>query len=507
MKFKYIVLCAAVSATLSPLLFAADHFNPKIDPFVQKQMHSPTKKIPYVFVVLNREANLAEADMLPTRNEKVHYVYDTLRKIAIETQAPLVKFLQTKKVKFRQYYIENMIGIENPSSQLLQTIAARSEVKTIKGNPLVRLKLPQKKTFALPSKTESLQAEGNLVSIGATKVWGKFKVYGQDIVIAGQDTGVQWDHPALIHQYRGYENDKVNHHYNWHDAIHGPMNNATPKSRCGYDTKAPCDDYGHGTHTIGTIVGDDGERNQIGVAPKAKWIACKNMDNGIGSPASYIECFEFFLAPYPLNGNPLTDGDPNKAPHIVNNSWGCAPSEGCKGDEILPSLIAMKKAGILVVASAGNDGPRCATINTPPAYHTGLTFSVGAFDHRNGKIASFSSRGPSSINGGVGPNITAPGVSIRSSVPGSRYEALFWSGTSMAGPHVVGAAALLWSANKNLIGKIDETIAIFTDNAEAKTTKENCGGVPGTHIPNNTYGSGLLNVWNAVCKNLGDCTE
>ncbi len=295
--------------------------------------------------------------------------------------------------------------------------------------------------------------------------------------------------------------------YNWHDAIHGRSSLTTKLSSCGYDTQVPCDDFGHGTHTMGTIVGDDGKGNQIGVAPKAQWMACKNMDSGVGSPASYIECFEFFLAPYPLNGNPLKDGDPTKAPHIINNSWGCDLSEGCTGNEILPALEAMKKAGILVVASAGNDGPGCSSIDAPPAWHSGLTLSVGAFNHRNDIIASFSSRGPSALDGGPGPNISAPGIEIRSSVPGKEYASFFWSGTSMAGPHVVGAAALLWSFNKNLIGNIDQTISIIEKGAEAKTTSESCGGVPGSHIPNNTYGHGLLNVEQAVCSQSDNCPK
>ena len=73
--------------------------------------------------------------------------------------------------------------------------------------------------------------------------------------------------------------------------------------------QAPCDDKGHGTHTIGTAIGDDGMGNQIGMAPGAKWIGCRNMDQGNGTPARYIECMEFFLAPYPVGGTPA-QGDP-----------------------------------------------------------------------------------------------------------------------------------------------------------------------------------------------------
>jgi len=91
---------------------------------------------------------------------------------------------------------------------------------------------------------------------------------------------------------------------------------------------APCDDMGHGTHVMGTAVGWDGGENRIGVAPGARWIGCRDMDNGFGTPATYLECFEFFLAPYPVNGTP-EQGDPDLAPDVTNNSWSCPPAEGC----------------------------------------------------------------------------------------------------------------------------------------------------------------------------------
>lgn len=507
MNIKQILISFGILTTLVAPFAAASTLsvNPKIDPFVKGQFHSNQSSKKTVFVILREQADLNMADSLSSREEKARYVYDTLRNKAVSTQGPLVDFLQAKKVKFRQFYIENMIAVENPTADLINTLAARVDVVRIMGNPLFKLRLPKKQEGLAENINHNAGAEQNLVRIGATKVWENDDVHGEGIIVAGQDTGVQWDHPALIHQYRGsLTNGTVDHNYNWHDAIHSPLNTAA-KNSCGYDTVAPCDDHGHGTHTMGTMVGDDGKGNQIGVAPKAKWMACKNMDNGVGSTASYIECFEFFLAPYPLNGNSLKDGDPAKAPHIINNSWGCTKEEGCKGDEILPALQAMKKAGILVVASAGNEGPGCSSIDAPPAWHTGLTLAVGAFNHRNDNIASFSSRGPSLFDNGTGPNLAAPGVIIRSSVPGNRYESAMWSGTSMAGPHVAGAAALLWSYNKNLIGNIAQTISIFENSAEPKTSNQTCGGLPGSHVPNNTYGRGLLNVENAICSQSGHC--
>lgn len=495
---KLLLSIGAVSLLSTPFAHAASlPVSPKIDKFVLKQFKTRAQVNRTVFVVLKKQSDLTAADSIKSRDEKASYVYDTLRTTALSTQNPIVNLLKDRGVSYRQFYIENMIAVYNPSMQLINELAARDDVARIMGNPIVKLRLPKQHLSMGFAKDGGNGPEQSLERVGATKVWEEFKDKGEGIVIAGQDTGVQWDHPAIKHQYRGYAKDgKIDHNYNWHDAIHGPLTSTADKASCGFNSQVPCDDQGHGTHTIGTIVGDDGHGNQIGVAPKAKWVACKNMDRGFGSPASYIECFEYFLAPYPLGGNPLTDGKPEKAPHIINNSWGCTAEEGCNGDEILPALQSMKKAGIFVVASAGNNGPSCSTIDDPPAWHTGLAFTIGAFDHRNDQIAYFSSRGPSQADGGVGPNISAPGVSIRSAYPGNQYTRM--SGTSMAGPHAVGVAALLWSYDNSLIGNIDKSISILENSAEAKTSMQSCGGIPGSSIPNNTYGYGFINIEKAI---------
>lgn len=504
---KILISLGIIAAVSSPWAQAATlPLNPKIDSYVIKQLSNTRKKanITAVLVVLKEQADISAGNTIQDRKERAHYVYDTLRTTALSTQGPLVDFLKSKKAKFRQYYIENMVAVFNPSRALINELAARPDVARIMGNPTVKLKLPKQQQLRSKASDEGNGPEGNVVRMGATKVWDKFNDRGEGIVIAGQDTGVEWTHPALKKKYRGYSADgKIDHNYNWHDAIHVPLTSSRKAGFCGYDNAKPCDDHGHGTHTVGTIVGDDEHGNQIGVAPKAKWIACKNMDQGMGSPASYIECFEFFLAPYPINGNPLTDGNPDKAPNIINNSWGCTREEGCSGDEILPALQAMKETGVYVVASAGNDGPDCSTIQDPPAYHTGLSLTVGAFNHRNDRIAFFSSRGPSAQDGGVGPNIAAPGVYVRSAFPGNTYQ--YMSGTSMAGPDAVGVVALLWSYNKDLIGQIDKTTSIIENSAEPATSAEMCGGIKGSHIPNNTYGYGLINAYKAVCSQAGTC--
>jgi uncharacterized repeat protein (TIGR01451 family) len=247
---------------------------------------------------------------------------------------------------------------------------------------------------------------------------------------------------------------------------------------------------------MGTIVGDDGGSNQIGVAPGARWIGCRNMDNGHGTPATYIECFEFFLAPYPVGGDPMADGDPTKAPHVINNSWVCPPDEGCDWASLQTVVENTRAAGIVVVASAGNQGSGCSTVMYPPAIYD-AAFSVGMTDS-NDNIDSRSSRGPVTVDGSgrLKPDVSAPGVSVRSSLPGGGYG---WKdGTSMAGPHVAGTVALLWSSAPCLIGDVDTTEWIIAHTARPRTTTQGCGGDGPTDVPNNVYGWGIVDALAAV---------
>lgn len=469
----------------------------KLSPYLLKKLAEEPFRGP-VLVKMKQQADLSFATHLATKTQKGRYVYDSLRVTALNTQKKFKDWLDFKKVKYRSFYIVNMLLVENATPELIAEISFRDDVGTIYGNPVVKQNLPKPQMRIFEELEPGIGQ--NLIHVGADRVWNEFSNQGQGIVVAGQDSGVDWQHPALINQYRGNQNGTVNHDYHWHDAIHQHIPGAQAPNQCGYDLDAPCDDGEHGTHTMGTIVGSDGNENQVGMAPRAKWMACRNMDYGFGMPSSYIECFEFFLAPYAFRANPQTGGRPEMAPHVVNNSWGCPRQEGCTGDEILPALQAMKAAGIMVVVSAGNAGSRCGTINDPPAYHTGNVLTVGAINHRDGMIAPFSSRGPSSFDNEPGPHITAPGVHVKSTTPGGNYAQFGWSGTSMAGPHVVGEVALMWAANPALIGNIDETAAIIKKTSTGKRTDESCGGVAGSNIPNNTYGFGIINAYEAVVQ-------
>jgi subtilisin family serine protease len=301
------------------------------------------------------------------------------------------------------------------------------------------------------------------------------------MVVGIADTGIFWQHPDIRPRYRGTTAQGVVHDYHWHDAIH----NASLGNLCGSNAPAPCDDNGHGTAVTSLAVGDGG----LGVAPGARWIGCRNMNANVGSPATYAECFQFFMAPTDRNGaNPR----PDLAPHVVNNSWGCPPSEGCTDPNVLRAVIeSVQAAGIAVVVAAGNEGPGCGSVATVPSFYE-ASFSIGATTLTDG-IASFSSRGPVSIDGSnrVKPDLTAPGVNVLASASSGGRATV--SGTSAASPHVAGAIALLWSGLPFLEGNVPATRLLLEVTADALISTQ-CGG---TLIPNPVFGWGRLDVYAA----------
>jgi len=436
-----------------------------------------------VLIIFSSQADLRAADALPTKEAKGQAVYAALRTVADQTQAPLRAQLDAAGTPYRAFYLLNALLVEADRATVT-ALALRPEVAEIVANPPIRQGLPPELTAPVPLAPQGI--EWNVSRVGAPDVWA-LGYTGQGSVIAGADTGYDWTHPALHDQYRGWQDGAVDHNYHWHDAIHDGNGGG-----CGLDSAVPCDPYGHGTHTMGTMVGDDGAGNQIGVAPGAQWIGCRNMDAaGYGTPARYIECFEFFLAPYPIGETP--DGgraDPALAPDVVNNSWSCPSSEGCSWETLQPIAETMRAAGILVVASASNYGSSCSTIREPISLYDAV-YTVGATDSSDA-IAGLSSRGPVMVDGSGRrkPDISAPGIGVRSCVPGTGYGSK--SGTSMAAPHVAAAAALLWSARPDLRGQLDLTEALLNQTALPRYSTQ-CGD-PADTIPNNVYGWGRLDI-------------
>src|SRR5690606_35812722 len=273
----------------------------KIEPLLLENMAAEGQTD--FFIWMTEKANLAGAANLMTKEERGAFVFNALRQTAETTQRDVRAYLDQAGINYRPFYIANKIYVEAGNVELVNALAARPDVIKITANHQYQLQEPFIEP-ALPTGPAAIAP--NITFVKAPDVWS-MGYDGEGIVLAGNDTGLDWDHPALINQYRGWNGSSANHNYNWWDAT-------------GTYPTVPNDGHGHGTHATGTMVGDDGGANQIGMAPGARTVHCKNMTNsGSGSDLTFTTCFEWDLAPWDLSGN---NPNPALAPHAVNNSWG-----------------------------------------------------------------------------------------------------------------------------------------------------------------------------------------
>ena len=430
-----------------------------------------------LFVIMKYQADISDIAKIKDRDERLTAAYKQLTEHANSTQADLRNFFDLAGVEYTPYYLENAMEVRGGTLIRLYLLT-RPEVDRIIPSPRLRAVSDDSPQPGYLTEVDG-SVQWNISMIGADKVWDEFNVRGEGIIVGQSDSGVDGNHPAIAKQYRGYNSGDD---YNWFDPWDG--------------TTSPNDEGGHGTHTTGIVLGANG----IGVAPGAKWIGCVNLDRNLANPALYLDCMQFMLAPFPHGGDPLTDGDPTQAAHVLNNSWGCPMLEGCDPNALLQATDNLRTAGIFVVVSTGNDGPMCETVESPLSLYDSA-FSVGAID-QFGDMAQFSSRGPVTVDGSgrIKPDIVAPGVQILSSTPEGTYAE--FEGTSMAGPHVVGVVALIWSAQPNLIGDIDATEQLIIDTAQPYTGDGSIGCFSGD-TPNNAYGYGIVDVYEAVKQALG----
>jgi len=318
--------------------------------------------------------------------------------------------------------------------------------------------------------------------VSAPLVWATGNK-GEGVVVANIDTGVRWTHEALIGSYRGAatnNNGEATHNYNWYQP--------TGKSA------APLDNNGHGTHTMGTIAGTNG----IGVAPGAKWIACQGCATFGCSEFDLTTCAQFLTCPTDVTGaNP----DCSKAPDVINNSWG-----GGQGRDWYDSfMLAWIAADIVPIFSMGNSGPRCGTANSPG--DSPHTTAVGATDI-NDSLAYFSSRGPAINYDHIKPEVSAPGLNVRSAWYNADNAYSSISGTSMASPHVTGTVALMRATgSKASVAQIKADLELTADTNLPPPTQgeKECGGTSYTDSPNYLYGYGRINACKAVAKEGGAC--
>jgi subtilisin family serine protease len=425
------------------------------------------------WVYMSQQADVSAAATIADWDAQGWAVYNELTQTAAATQTELLALLDAEGVEYQSFWIVNAVKVTG-SEELLKLIAALPGVEQITADRVYEIPEPD------PAADEPgiTAVEWGVDRINAPDVWSEFGATGEGIVVGSIDTGVQFNHPALVNQYRGNLGGGVfDHNYNWHD----------PSSICGSPSLAPCDNNGHGSHVTGTMVGDDGGDNQIGVAPDAQWISAKGCETTSCSEAALLSSGQFILAPTDLNNQ---NADPTRRPHIVNNSWG----GGADTDPwYQPTVQAWVAAGIFPQFANGNTSfgtAPCGSSSNPG--NLVESYAAGAFDI-NDNIAAFSNRGPSAWDSElIKPNISAPGVAVRSSVPTDSYGSS--SGTSMASPHVAGAVALMWSAAEVLVRDIEQTRDLL-DATAIDTGNLTCGG---TAENNNVWGQGRLDVFAAV---------
>ena len=491
--FKYPCSCLALFTliTFTPLsALSQAHLDPIVKEMMSEgDLHSVCIRVAHLDVI-------STPSHLP-KLEKGISVYNKLKLLEAKRGMKTKQYLDNQNQTYRSFLIAPVI-ISTVSNEDINVLLSFEEVVAISHNENYMMASYLSHDNVVETRDPE-DPEWGIQKIEADSVWN-LGYRGQNAVVAGQDTGYEWEHQSLKAQYAGWnqETDIVNHNYRWHDAIHeiSPLHNDSiveaSNNPCGLSVNFPCDDHNHGTHTMGTMVGSD-SLYQIGVAPEAKWIACRSMERGYGTLETYLECFEWFLAPTRIDG---TAPKPWLAPDVINNSWACPEMEGCNSANfsILDQAVQnLTQAGIAVVASAGNSGDDCSTIITPAAIFD-MSFTVGATNAVD-TLADFSSRGPIIVDStfNMKPNVTAPGVDVRSSIRNGEYRV--FSGTSMAGPHVAGAIALIISANPSLKGQVETIFDILQSTAKPLTLDDHCEE---DQVPNNLYGHGRINVLKAV---------
>ncbi len=439
----------------------------KIEPELQQSLRTGETDF---WIRFADEPDLSEARQIDDWAERGRAVYDALRASADSAQSDVVAELEEQGVDYQTFWVTNAILVQSGTADLAATLAGDAAVAEIVEPAEFTLEKPPVAEQSDAAQTAVAAVGGpewGILDINADDVWAT-GITGAGITVAGLDSGVDGDHAALRDSYRGFDaaTGAFDDDYNFFDA-----DGVCP------DGTGPCDRFDHGSHTMGTIVGDDGEGNQIGVAPGARWIAANGCDSC--SNEAMIASAQWMLAPTATDG---TDPDPGRRPHIVNNSWG---SEYPTNEPFMEDIVAAwDAAGMFSVWSNGNSGPQCETSGSPGSRV--LTYSVGAYGE-NGDIAGFSSRGPGQ-DGEIKPNIAAPGNDVRSAMGDGTYDVK--DGTSMAAPHVTGAVALLWSAVPALVGDIESTRALLDETAH-DVDDTTCGG---TADDNPTWGEGKLDA-------------
>ncbi len=464
------------------------------------------------FIVhLQASADLSVVDqrVYASQADRRSALVSALRSTATSSQAGVLGILNARSgdraggsasvATFQPFFVINAVAAEADLATIIE-LAQRPDVTRIVANyPLY----PVLREAAPPAAAPEIEAGGaiepaqtdaggtyywNLQKVGADRVHTELGIRGAGAVVGGFDTGVNYRHPALLRQYRGNQSGVIDHNYNWFvpDGELYPNGNlgrsiSDEPSDCAYST--------HGTHTMGTMVGEGSTTTAptIGMAPDARWIAVPGicgdtMPGGIQDDIGGIKAFQWFLCPTDLTGD-LASADCSKAPDVVNSSWGSANPVD---DTFRPILQVLRAAGVAPVFAAGNPSAGAGSIGTPANIPEAI--AVGATNEYD-SLAYFSAQGPSFYPGEQKPELSAPGDYVLSSVDTSTYDN--YSGTSMSAPHVAGLIALLVSAD------LQDGFRDF-DVAELERLMELSAVDLGDPGPDTLFGYGRIDAYAAV---------
>ncbi len=382
--------------------------------------------------------------------------------IAMNSQRQIVEYLKSLPDEFAevggQFWIFNGFHLK-ATKPIIYELAKREEVWFICHNGIIQLDAE----VIADADVTARAPEWNIKKIKADSCWVD-GYSGSGIIIGQIDTGVLTTHEALTGKWLSPY---------WRDGVN--------------NQSSPYDDHGHGTHTIGTILGGDGPgsfANDVGVAYNATYIPTKAFDSGGSGQYAWIDTCMQYLANLKAGGVDI---------RVIGNSWGGSGTDLHFWDAVL----TWKNLDVFPVFSNGNSGPNAGTVGSPASYP--LSMGVGATDSLDA-IASFSSRGPApnqnpwtdpqywyySTWNLLKPDVSAPGVAVRSSYNNGGYTSM--QGTSMASPHVTGGTAILLEKNGTL--SVNQLYDIFYTTCDQPSS--------GAPYPNNNYGWGRINLYRAL---------
>lgn len=420
------------------------------------------------------------------RKHRRAQVAERLREHAAKSQAELRKDLRAAGIPFTTFWINNSILVRSPPCHLQLVLLAKYEAGGVEMVPADRIvahiPAPMRSRTPLLDRLVTLavregQTPWNLAMINAEQAWARSK--GDQITVATIDTGVAFQHQSIAKAYRGITHG---HALAWFD----PQGTSS----------VPQDTVGHGTHTMGTIVGD-----VIGVAPGATWMTARGCTEKGCSQRDLLASAQWTMCPIDEAGTERCD----LGADLVSNSWGSSGgNDGGVLDWFTPVIDAWTAAGIVTIFAIGNEGPKCGTAGAPGTFAS--VIGVGSVGQSH-CLSRFSSHGPGPSKSPYSPSkpdLVAPGEGILSaSHSGAGHVAM--SGTSMAAPHVAGVVALMLALNPSLdtakIARILKETCQTSPLIRPSDGLPVCKAINWNDYPNSLhYGAGLIDAAAALAK-------